>query len=133
MRSGWSVIVPSCLWAKVINWSISEAPRLVAETARSSASAPVRAVDLDHLRDLDRSQHGLQDVAEVVRDAARERPHRFHLLRVPELVFQRPLAGDVADDTDGAQHPSIVALDHEAAAMNPARRPVGTIGSDTSR
>ena len=87
----------------------------------------LRGIGPDQLRDLDRSQHGLQDVAEVVCHAARERPDRFHLLGVPQLVFERTLTGDVADDTDGAQHPSIVGLHHEAAAVNPARRPIRTV------
>jgi len=38
----------------------------------------------------------VQQVVEVVRDAPRELAHRLHLLRLPELLFEVPLVGDVA-------------------------------------
>ena len=50
--------------------------------------------------------HGEQ-VVEVVRDAAGQLPDRFHLLRLPQLRFERPLQGDVALHHRGAHQPAL--------------------------
>ncbi len=39
-----------------------------------------------------------QQIVEVVRHAARQAAHRFHFLRLPELLFQLPPLGDVFGD-----------------------------------
>ncbi len=64
------------------------------------------------LRELAVAQDRAQDVVEVVRDPAREAPHRLHLLRLPELGGERlPLGlrahplGDVAHEADDPPPP----------------------------
>jgi hypothetical protein len=46
----------------------------------------------------------MEEVVEVVRDVARELAHRFHLLRLLELVLEPLGLGDVADDVHDLDH-----------------------------
>ena len=62
----------------------------------------------------------LQQVPEVVRDGARQRTHRLHLLRLPQLLLERPLGGDVLDDADGAGPLALDGLEREEASSDPA-------------
>ena len=66
---------------KVSSWPVSFAPRSVARLtvaamARMRSSLPIRAINsaVDH--------DDVQQIVEVVRDAAGELPERFHLLRL---------------------------------------------------
>ena len=48
------------------------------------------------------SLDGRQQVVEVVGDPARELADRVHLLRLPELIFERAAIGDIQGDTRSA-------------------------------
>ena len=58
----------------------------------SAARRRIAASSSSEREALDDRQH----VVEVVGDAARELADGFHLLRLPQLRFELPLAGDVA-------------------------------------
>ncbi len=77
-----------------------------------------------HGRDLALAQDDGEQVVEVVGDAPGEIADRLHLLRLPDLLFEPLLRGDVERDPGRAHgHPALVA--HGAAdASHPARRAV---------
>ena len=54
-----------------------------------------------------------QQVVEIVRHARRQPPHRFHLLRLPQLRLQTQPVGDVVGDEDGAGGVAQLDLFHE--------------------
>ena len=69
------------------------------------APQPRRVLGQVPLQDLQVADHHLEQVVEVVRDAAGELAHRLHLLRLPELLLRRLqlrlarlVGGDVAGD-----------------------------------
>ena len=65
------------------------------------------------------AEHGGEDVVEVVGDAAREPPDRFHLLRLTQLEFELAALGNVTHRAEHAaigQQPS-VDLDGEDGAV----------------
>jgi hypothetical protein len=67
-----------------------------------------------------------EEIVEVVRDAARELPHRFHLLRLTELCLKLPLLGHVdAHAKHGDRQSRLVHL-LATFAFQPANRPVGS-------
>ena len=48
-----------------------------------------------------------QQIIEIVRHAAGQHADRFHLLRLPQLIFQLAAAGDVHHDGEPALRPPI--------------------------
>ena len=54
------------------------------------------------------AEDGGEQVVEIVGDATRELAHGFHLLRLPELLFEMPLFADVALGTPDTNQPSLL-------------------------
>ena len=69
------------------------------------------------------AQDGREQVVEIVRDASRQPPHRFHLLGVAELFFELPPSGEVHQVV--AMQLSSVAIEHRDADEDrePGARP----------
>ena len=77
------------------------------ELAHQGRPAPGAGADLgqvvQHLdrqfrprrRGLRRAEHGRQQIVEIMRDAARELPHRLHFLRLGELRLQPALGREI--------------------------------------
>ena len=66
---------------------------------------------------------GRQQVVEVVGDATRQPPDRLHLLRLPQLLLEGPLVGEIANDRDMTSRPHVRGRDELDAAL-PAVGPV---------
>ena len=60
-----------------------------------------------------------KQVVEIMRDAARQPSHRFHLLCLPELVFEHALLGDILGDN--FQEPSRLISTCNGAPAEPDR------------
>ena len=67
--------------------------------------------------------HGEQ-VVEVVRDSARELSHRFHLLRLPQLLLDRPLVRHVHCDARSAKGGALGIERESADGTDAPYRPV---------
>src|SRR6185503_5489139 len=52
-----------------------------------------------------------QQVVEVVRDSSGQLPHGLHLLRLPQLLFELPALGDVAQQHDVSGQPVVACAD----------------------
>ena len=71
-------------------------------------------------RHLAEPDDGGEQVVEVVGHAAGELPHRFHLLRLPELLLEPLQLGDVAREADQADHLILrVAIDAAGREVDP--------------
>ena len=84
-------------------------PFLISRTSREHGSAG-REV---HEQELAEAQDRRQDVVEVVRDAARELADDLQLLRLAQLLLERPLLGDVAADRQHELSPATSAIERE--------------------
>ena len=91
----------TCCRLKARSWRVRAA-------AQSPACGSLRGPRLLGLRlastpGVPRTEDDRQQVVEVVGDAPGELPDRFHLLRLPELLLQQPLLGEVHDVGDAAR------------------------------
>ena len=82
---------------------------------------PGLALGLEFLEDeLQVVQHGVQQVVEVVGDAAGQQADRLHLLRLDQLLLELAPRGDVAPHGGDGHHLTVVVKDRPVGPGQPA-------------
>ena len=65
-----------------------------------------------------------QRIVEIVGDAARQPPNRFHLLRLPELILEHPPLGEVLHGADHSQRPPLRVPQDAGLLVHPPHRAI---------